>query len=86
MPTTYCRRCPYCGKAFETPERRKLYCSADCRRQEERKKKMESQRRRKRQRAEAKCSLERDVAEAERLGMSYGQYKAWCILGERRKK
>lgn len=86
MKTTYCKMCPSCGKLFETPEHAKVYCSMACRAREGSRREQDKRWRKRQPPTAPNTQLERDVADAERLGMSYGQYKVWCMFGEGRIK
>lgn len=84
------RTCNWCGKEFEPKYAQSRYCCNECRyeaekdRWRERAKHKGYPHRRKRNRG--KSSLDKNIAKAHKLGMSYGQYKAMEYIEQTRIK
>ena len=79
------KHCLYCGAEIPEPENKKTnikrYCSRKCARKAAAEKSAEANRRRREEetaqaRAKRESGLEACMQEAERLGISYGQYMA----------
>lgn len=79
--------CAVCGKEFYTHTSKVICCSDEC--QEERSKVLASQRRAKKRNDKTKTyhrpSLDNEIDEARKLGMTYGQYKAMKYIDEMEK-
>lgn len=74
--TIYEKTCPTCGKTFQTQHYNTKYCSTECAMKARMAKEYVSRPKVKEAPKPKKTNIREVVAEAERLGLTYGQYVA----------